>query len=59
MFKEKTMVNPVIKGMPDVPLEMLPDFKLVTNKPVIPLDEEMKNNSRSKSAKMRVIERVK
>ena len=59
LFKEKTMVNPVIKGMPDVPLEMLPDFKLVTNKPVIPLDEEMKNNSRSKSAKMRVIERVK
>lgn len=59
LFKEKTKVNPVIKGMPDVPLEMLPDFKLVTNKPVIPLDEEMKNNSRSKSAKMRVIERVK
>lgn len=59
LFKEKTIVNPVIKGMPDVPLEMLPDFKLVTNKPVIPLDEEMKNNSRSKSAKMRVIERVK
>lgn len=59
LFKEKTMVNPVVKGMPDVPLEMLPDFKLVTNKPVIPLDEEMKNNPRSKSAKMRVIERVK
>ena len=53
------MVNPVVKGMPNIPLDMLPDFKLITNKPVIPLDEEIKNNPRSKSAKLRVIERVK
>ena len=59
IFKENTMVNPVVKGMPNIPLEMLPDFKLITNKPVIPLDEEIKNNPRSKSAKLRVIERVK
>ena len=59
IFKENTMVNPVVKGMPNIPLDMLPDFKLITNKPVIPLDEEIKNNPRSKSAKLRVIERVK
>lgn len=59
LFKEKTMVDPVVKGMPNVPLDMLPDFKLVTNKAIIPLDEEIKNNPRSKSAKLRVIERVK
>lgn len=59
IFKENTMVNPVVKGMPNIPLDMLPDFKLITNKPVIPLDEEIKSNPRSKSAKLRVIERVK
>lgn len=59
IFKENTMVNPIVKGMPNIPLDMLPDFKLITNKPVIPLDEEIKNNPRSKSAKLRVIERVK
>lgn len=59
IFREKTMVDPVVKGMPNVPLEMLPDFKLVTTKPIVPLDEEMKNNPRSKSAKMRVIEKIK
>lgn len=59
LFKEKTMINPIVKGMPNIPLDMLPDFKLITSKPVIPLDEEIKNNPRSKSAKLRVIERVK
>lgn len=59
LFKEKSNVSPVVKGMPNVPLEMLPDFKLVTNKPIIPSDYEMSSNPRSRSAKLRVIERVK
>lgn len=33
-------------------------LKLITKKPVYPSDEEMQNNSRSKSAKMRVAERT-
>lgn len=59
LFKEMSDISPVVKGMPNVPLEMLPDFKLVTNKPIIPSDYEMNSNPRSKSAKLRVIERVK
>lgn len=59
MFKEKTEINPVVKGMPNIPEELLPDFKLITNKPIIPTEEEMKYNSRSKSAKLRVIEKIK
>lgn len=31
--------------------------RIVTKKPIIPTDEEMKNNSRSRSAKLRVFER--
>lgn len=59
IFKEVTKENPVIKGMPNIPIEMLPDFKLITNKPILPSDLEIKNNSRSKSAKLRVIEKIK
>lgn len=32
--------------------------KIITKKPIIPTDKEMKNNSRSKSAKLRVFERI-
>ena len=32
--------------------------KIITKKPIIPTDEEMKINSRSKSAKLRVFERI-
>lgn len=59
IFKEYTEVDPIVKGMPNIPKEMLPDFKLVTNKPIVPSEKEISLNKRSKSAKMRVIERVK
>lgn len=59
IFKKNTEINPVIKGMPNIPQDMLPDFKLITNKPIIPTDIEIKNNSRSKSAKLRIIEKIK
>lgn len=32
--------------------------KIITRKPILPSDEEMKNNSRSKSAKLRVFEKL-
>lgn len=59
IFKQASEVNEVVKGMPDIPLNLLPNFKLITKKPIIPRDEEIRRNSRSKSAKMRVIERIK
>ena len=37
----------------------LPDFKLVNNKVIIADEMELENNPRSKSAKLRIIERVK
>ena len=59
VFKKVTSIDPVVKGLPNIPNEMLPDFKLITNKPILPSDEEIVSNSRSKSAKLRVIERIK
>lgn len=59
IFKEKTAVDKVIKGLPNIPLESLPDFRLVNNKVIEPTEEELKNNPRARSAKLRIIERIK
>ncbi len=59
IFKKATEIDKVIKGMPNIPKDMLPDFKLITTKPIIPTDIEIRQNSRSKSAKLRVIEKIK
>ena len=58
-FKEKCDIDLKIKGMPNIPDEYLPDFKLVVNKAILPTEEELKNNPRARSAKLRVIERIK
>ena len=58
-FKEKTAIPDVVKGMPNVPDEYLPDFKLVVNKAIEPSKEELERNPRARSAKLRVIERIK
>lgn len=59
MFKEKTSLPEMPSGLPVIPEEMLPDFKLVTRKPIYASDEELAANHRAHSAKLRVIERIK
>ncbi len=59
IFKEVTEVDPVIKGLPNIDPSLLPDFELITKKPILPTQMEILNNSRSKSAKLRVIKRIK
>ena len=58
IFKENSEVNEIFKGLPDVPEEYQAKIKLINKKPILPSDEELKENSRSKSAKLRVIERI-
>ena len=58
-FKEKCAIDERLKGMPNIPEEYLPDFSLVVNKAISPSDEELENNPRARSAKLRVIERIK
>ena len=43
----------------NIPEEYLPDFKLVVNKAILPSEEELENNNRARSAKLRVIEKIK
>ncbi|MBQ8472754.1 MAG: 16S rRNA (cytosine(1402)-N(4))-methyltransferase RsmH [Bacilli bacterium] len=58
VFKEVTQVDKLVKGLPEIPDEYLPKFKLVNEKVILPSDEELKENTRSHSSKLRVIERI-
>lgn len=59
IFKKRVKIDEVIKGLPNIPLESLPDFKLVNNKAIVPSEDELVSNPRSRSAKLRIIERIK
>lgn len=58
IFKEVTHIDERVKGLPNIPEEYLSNFKLVNNKAIIPSDTELDNNNRSRSAKLRIIERI-
>lgn len=59
VFKEYTDIDPVVKGLPDIPEDYLPNFKLINRDVIIPSEEELAINNRSRSAKLRIIERIK
>lgn len=59
IFKEKCKIDDKVRGLPNIPDEYLPDFKLVYNKAIAPSKEELENNPRARSSKLRVIERIK
>lgn len=58
IFKEVTHIDERVKGLPNIPEEYLSNFRLVNNKAIIPSDMELDNNNRSRSAKLRIIERI-
>ena len=58
IFKENASVNDIFKGLPDIPEEYKPKIKIINKHPIEATEEELKENSRSKSAKLRIIERV-
>lgn len=58
IFKEKSSIGDVPNGLPIIPESMKPDYRLVNRKPILPSDEELIENHRSHSAKLRIIERI-
>ena len=58
IFKKYSDIDEKVKGLPIIPDEYKPKSKLVNKKPIIATDEELNENTRSKSAKLRVIERI-
>lgn len=59
MFKEKSSLPELPPGLPIIPDDQQPDFKLVNKKPIEPSKEELTANHRAHSAKLRVIEKIK
>lgn len=57
LFKEASTVD-VPKGLPFIPEDLQPKMKLVTRKPILPSKEELDNNNRAHSAKLRVAQKV-
>lgn len=56
--KWSTEIN-VPRGLPIIPEENKAPFRLVTKKPVVPSEDEIRRNRRARSAKLRVVEKVK
>ena len=58
-FKQLTTVDEMVKGLPNIPDNYLPDYRLITTHAISPTKEEVEANNRSRSSKLRVIERIK
>lgn len=59
IFNKYTKVNQELNNLPFIPEEYLPNYKLINTKVITPSDKELTENNRSRSAKLRVIERIK
>ncbi|MGL9748240.1 16S rRNA (cytosine(1402)-N(4))-methyltransferase RsmH [Enterococcus sp. DIV0170] len=59
IFKEFSTPKDMPPGLPMVPEEFQPMLKLVNRKPIIPSEEELNENNRARSAKLRIAEKVK
>ncbi|KRM96541.1 16S rRNA methyltransferase [Liquorilactobacillus aquaticus DSM 21051] len=58
MFREKSQMPDLPPGLPVIPKDQLPAYRLVNKKPIKPQPEELTVNHRAHSAKLRIIERI-
>lgn len=59
LFKEASSKEETLPLLPILPEEYEADYKLISRKPILPNEAELSENSRSQSAKLRIIERIK
>lgn len=59
IFKEYSTMQDLPPGLPVVPEEFQPELKVITRKPILPGETELADNNRSRSAKLRIAEKVK
>lgn len=57
-FNDVSRLKNISKQLPVIPEEMQPKYKLVNRKAVVASEDELENNHRAHSAKLRIIERV-
>ena len=58
VFNELSSDNKISNHLPVVPKELQRKGKLITKKPIVPSLEEINENNRSRSAKLRIIEKL-
>lgn len=59
IFKEQSSGPDLPPGLPMIPEEYQPMIKLINRKPITPSDEELEENNRARSAKLRICEKIK
>ena len=59
VFKKWSTVPPIPKNIPVLPEQNEAPFRLVNRKPILPAETELEANRRSRSAKLRIIEKTK
>jgi 16S rRNA (cytosine1402-N4)-methyltransferase len=57
-LKKASEIPDLPPGLPIIPEEFKPILKLISRKPIIPSDEELENNNRARSAKLRIAEKL-
>jgi len=57
-FKKWSTTKEVPRNMPVIPKDHEAPFKLITRKPIVATEEELDENRRSRSAKLRIVEKV-
>ena len=58
IFNKYSKIDEMVKGLPIIPEEYKPLIKLINKKPILASEQELNENSRSKSAKLRIVERI-
>lgn len=58
VFKDASDGPDLPPGLPVIPEEYKPVLKLVNRKPIIPSEDELESNNRSRSAKLRIAEKL-
>ena len=57
-FKKWSTAKEVPRNLPVIPIDHEPPFKLITRKPIVASKKELDDNRRSRSAKLRIVEKI-
>ncbi len=59
IFKEASSLPELPRNLPIIPTGVEPILKLVSRKPILPSEQEIEQNKRARSAKLRIAEKIK
>ena len=57
IYKDRAKGPQLPPGLPVLPTEYMAELKIITRKPILPSEEELEQNNRARSAKLRIAEK--